>query len=135
VERRERRKRWARFVGVTMVKTVWIGLPSTASRSTGRARNESEMALFAPWRMIGVRTCGMAIEEAAPFIESNPQEARRILQGYTNMPPKIANVVPLPTWNFAIRTQDLDKWVGVLKDVGHFKGNVDAQNLVLEDAR
>lgn len=76
-----------------------------------------------------------ALEQAVTFIEDNPKEARRILQGYTNMPPKIANVVPLPTWDFGIRTQDLDKWVDVLKDVGHFKGDVDAQKLVLTDAR
>jgi NitT/TauT family transport system substrate-binding protein len=76
-----------------------------------------------------------ALEQAVTFIEDNPKQARRILQGYTNMPPKIANVVPLPTWDFGIRSQDLDKWVDVLKDVGHFKGDVDPQKLVLTDAR
>ena len=76
-----------------------------------------------------------ALEQAVTFIKSNPQEARRILQGYTNMPPKIAKAVPLPTWDFGIRTQDLSKWVGVLKDVGHFKGDVDPQTLVLTGAR
>ena len=75
-----------------------------------------------------------ALERAVTFVERNPQEARRILRGYTDMPPKIANVVPLPTWNFGIRANDLKKWVGVLEDVGHFKGDVDPQQLVLEGA-
>jgi NitT/TauT family transport system substrate-binding protein len=75
-----------------------------------------------------------ALEQAVAFIKDNPKEARRILQGYTKMPPKVSNIVPLPTWDFGIRTQDLTKWVDVLKDVGHFKGNVDPQKLVLPDA-
>jgi ABC-type nitrate/sulfonate/bicarbonate transport system substrate-binding protein len=75
-----------------------------------------------------------ALEQAVAFIKSNPLQARRILQAYTNMPPKVANVVPLPTWDFAIRAQDLGKWADVLKDVGHFKGDVDPQKLVLTGA-
>lgn len=76
-----------------------------------------------------------ALEQAVTFIHDNPKEARRILQGYTGMPPKIASAVPLPTWDFGIRSQDLAKWVDVLKDVGHFKGDVDPQTLVLTSAR
>jgi hypothetical protein len=39
--------------------------------------------------------------------------------------------VPLPTYNFEIRMQDLTRWVQVLKDIGEFNGNVDANRLVL----
>lgn len=81
-----------------------------------------------------VRKYVAALEEAVRFIKANPKPARKVLQGYTRMPAKISQIVPLPTWDFAIRTQDLTKWVGVLKEVGQFKGDVDPQKLVLPGA-
>ena len=75
-----------------------------------------------------------ALEQAVAYIKANPQPSRKILQGYTNMPPKVSQIVPLPTYEFGIRTADLTKWVDVLKDVGQFKGDVDPQKLVLAGA-
>ena len=75
-----------------------------------------------------------ALEQAVDYIKANPKPSRKILQGYTNMPPKVSQIVPLPTYEFGIRADDLTKWVDVLKDVGQFKGDVDPQKLVLSDA-
>lgn len=75
-----------------------------------------------------------ALEEAVAYIETNAKPSRKILQEYTKMPPKVSQIVPLPTWNFDIRADDLTKWVDVLKDVGQFKGDVDPQKLVLAGA-
>jgi NitT/TauT family transport system substrate-binding protein len=75
-----------------------------------------------------------ALEEAVAYIEANPKPSRKILQGYTNMPPKVSQIVPLPTYDFGIRAADLTKWVDVLREVGQFKGDVDPQKLVLSDA-
>lgn len=75
-----------------------------------------------------------ALEQAVAYIEANPKPSRKILQGYTNMPPKVSQIVPLPTYEFGIRADDLTKWVDVLKDVGQFKGDVDPQKLVLSGA-
>lgn len=75
-----------------------------------------------------------ALEQAVDYINANPKPSRKILQGYTNMPPKVSQVVPLPTYEFGIRTDDLAKWLDVLKEVGQFKGDVDPQKLVLSDA-
>ena len=75
-----------------------------------------------------------ALEEAVAYIEANPKPARRTLQGYTNMPPKVSKIVPLPTYEFGIRADDLARWVDVLEDVGQFKGDVDPRKLVLSGA-
>lgn len=72
-----------------------------------------------------------SLKQAQAFIDQNPTEARRILQEYTGMPVQVASNVPLPTYNFDIRTQDLATWVTVLKDVGQFRGEVDPNKLVL----
>lgn len=75
-----------------------------------------------------------ALTQGQAYIESNPVEARRILQQYTNLPEAVASSVPLPTYNFDIRAGDLDIWVKVLKDIGEFGGRVDTRTLVLGPA-
>jgi ABC-type nitrate/sulfonate/bicarbonate transport system substrate-binding protein len=74
-----------------------------------------------------------ALEQAVAFIKANPKPSRKILQGYTKMPPKIAKIVPLPTWDFDIRRDDLTTWVGVLEELGQLKRKVDPKQLVLAD--
>ena len=75
-----------------------------------------------------------SLEEAVAFIEQNPAESRQVLQAYTGMPAPVANSVPLPTYNFEVRTEDLGKWVKVLKDIGQLNGNVDEKQLVLSSS-
>jgi NitT/TauT family transport system substrate-binding protein len=72
-----------------------------------------------------------SLKEADTFIQQNNTEARQVLQAYTGMAAPVANSVALPTYNFDIRTQDLGRWVQVLKDIGQFDGKVDPNKLVL----
>ena len=72
-----------------------------------------------------------SLKEAETFIQQNNAEARQVLQNYSGMPAPVANAVALPTYNFDIRTQDLGRWVQVLKDIDQFGGNVDPNKLVL----
>ena len=72
-----------------------------------------------------------SLKQAQAFIDQNPAEARRVLQQYTGLPEAVASTVPLPTYNFDIRTGDLDSWVKVLRDIGDFRGQVDTRKLVL----
>jgi len=76
-----------------------------------------------------------SLKEAETSIQQNNAQARQILQGYTGMAAPVANSVPLPTYNFDVRAQDLNRWVQVLKDIGEFNGNVDANKLVLGPGR
>ncbi|HWC11497.1 MAG TPA: ABC transporter substrate-binding protein [Acidimicrobiales bacterium] len=75
-----------------------------------------------------------AMNQAKDFIAQNGSEARRVLQGYTGMPEPVAATVPLPTYEFQVRTGDLDKWVDVLKEIGQFDGKVDTDNLVVSSS-
>ncbi|HEX2046491.1 MAG TPA: ABC transporter substrate-binding protein [Acidimicrobiales bacterium] len=76
-----------------------------------------------------------ALKQGQAFIDQNPTEARRILQEYTKLPEAVASSVPLPTYNFDIRSGDLDAWVKVLKDIGEFNGQVDTRKLVLSSGK
>lgn len=76
-----------------------------------------------------------SLEEARSFIQQNGPQARQILQGYTGMPAPVANSVPLPTYDFGIRTQDLATWIKVLRDIGQFDGNVEPSKLVIQPSR
>jgi NitT/TauT family transport system substrate-binding protein len=76
-----------------------------------------------------------SLREAQTFIQQDNARTRQILQGYTGMPAPVANSVPLPTYDFNIRTEDLTRWVEVLKDIGQFDGDVDPDKLVLAPRR
>lgn len=73
-----------------------------------------------------------SLEQAQEFVESNDEEARAILQGYTGMPEPVAASVPLPTFDLEIRTDDLARWVDVLVSLGEFEGEIDVTQLVLD---
>jgi NitT/TauT family transport system substrate-binding protein len=75
-----------------------------------------------------------ALREADEYIQQNPAEARQILQGFTGMPAPVASTVPLPTYNFDIRTDDLRTWDRVMRSVGQLDRNVDVNRLVLAPA-
>ncbi|MBW3537327.1 MAG: ABC transporter substrate-binding protein [Actinobacteria bacterium] len=77
----------------------------------------------------GFRT---SLEQALEFVEENEPEARTILQGYTDMPPQVAERVPLPTFNLEIWPDDLATWIDVLEEMGEDIGDVEADQLVLD---
>lgn len=74
-----------------------------------------------------------SLEQALEFVEGNEDGARSVLQAYTEMPPPVAESVPLPTFNLEIRTEDLATWIDVLEDLGEDVGDVEAEQLVLDD--
>jgi NitT/TauT family transport system substrate-binding protein len=101
----------------TLATNFWLAQGSWA------AKNRDVVARFVT-----------ALKQGQAYIESNPVESRKILQQYTNLPEAVASTVPLPTYNFDIRSADLDIWVKVLKDIGEFNGQVDTRKLVLAPA-
>lgn len=74
-----------------------------------------------------------SLEQAKGFVETNEAEARRILQGYTGLPPQVGETVPLPTYDLDIRVEDLATWAEVLRGLGELDGDVDPQELVVSD--
>jgi len=72
-----------------------------------------------------------SLEQAQVFVESNEEDARAILQGYTGMPDPVAAGVSLPTFDLDVRTDDLSRWVDVLVSLDQFEGEIDVNGLVL----
>lgn len=72
-----------------------------------------------------------SLEQAQAFVESNEEEARAVLQGYTGMPDPVAANVSLPTFELDIRTDDLARWVEVLVSLDEFEGEIDVNDLVV----
>ncbi len=73
-----------------------------------------------------------SLEQALEFLESNEQESRAILQGFTEMPPQVAERVPLPTFDLEIRTQDLATWMDVMSELGE-EVSADPEDLVMTE--
>lgn len=78
-----------------------------------------------------VRRFVTALEQAGQLVEDDEAEARRILRGYTGLPEPVAASVPLPSFDFAVRAQDLETWTKVLREIGQLDRQVDTDKLVL----
>lgn len=74
-----------------------------------------------------------ALEQAVTYIDKNPAEARAVLQDYTGFPAAIADTVPLPTYDFDIRAEDLATWGQVLQEIGQLDGEVDPNELIFSN--
>jgi NitT/TauT family transport system substrate-binding protein len=120
-------------IASTMIKggNVSIGAPFDSIADTLATNFWLAQGSWAAKNRDAVDRFVTSLKQGQAFIESNPVEARRILQEYTKLPEAVASTVPLPTYNFDIRAGDLDIWVKVLKDIGEFNGQVDTRRLVL----
>ena len=72
-----------------------------------------------------------ALTEAHRFMQSNNAETRAILAKYSRLPPAIVEKVPLPTYRFTIKKEELAVWVDVLNELGQLPAGVDKEKLVV----
>ena len=72
-----------------------------------------------------------SLTDAKSFMDANPKETRAILGKYSHLPPAIVNKVPLPTYRFTIKPEELAVWVDVLNELGQLPHPVDKSKLVV----
>lgn len=71
-----------------------------------------------------------ALDEAITWIGQNDADARKALQGYTQLSDEVASKLKFPDYETAVRQSDLDKWLKAMKEADNFKGNVDTAQMV-----
>jgi NitT/TauT family transport system substrate-binding protein len=72
-----------------------------------------------------------ALTEAKTYMDANPADARAILAKYSRLPPEVVAKVPLPTYRFTIKPDELGVWIDVLKDLGQLSVPVDKAKIVV----
>ena len=72
-----------------------------------------------------------SLNEAHAFMQSNNSETRAILAKYSHLPPAIVEKVPLPTYRFTIKKEELAVWVDVLNELHQLPAGVDKEKLVV----
>jgi ABC-type nitrate/sulfonate/bicarbonate transport system substrate-binding protein len=72
-----------------------------------------------------------ALTEAETYMTANPGEARAILAKYSRLPPEVVAKVPLPTYRFTIKPDELGVWIEVLKDLGQLSVVIDKTKIVV----
>ena len=72
-----------------------------------------------------------ALTEAQTYMEANPADTRAILAKYSRLPPEIVAKVPLPTYRFTIKPDELGVWIDVLKDLGQLSVPIDKAKIVV----
>jgi NitT/TauT family transport system substrate-binding protein len=73
-----------------------------------------------------------ALSDAISWIGSHDAEARKILQAYTHLPDESVAKLKLPTYESTVRKSDFDLWLGAMKEVDNFNGDVDTSQLVVQ---
>jgi NitT/TauT family transport system substrate-binding protein len=72
-----------------------------------------------------------ALTEAQTYMDANPADTRAILAKYSRLPPEIVAKVPLPTYRFTIKPDELGVWIDVLKDLGQLSVPIDKAKIVV----
>ena len=72
-----------------------------------------------------------ALTEAKTYMDANPADTRAILAKYSRLPPEVVAKVPLPTYRFTIKPDELGVWIDVLKDLGQLSVPVDKAKIVV----
>ena len=70
-----------------------------------------------------------ALTEAETDMKQNPGDARAILAKYSHLPPDVVARVPLPTYRFTIKPDELGVWIEVLKDLGQLSVAIDQSKI------
>lgn len=73
-----------------------------------------------------------ALTEAIAYIKDNDKESRAVLQKYSGLPAKIVASFEFPTYDAAVRPEDVDKWLTAMRESTGFKGEVDVSKLTFE---
>ena len=72
-----------------------------------------------------------ALTDAEADMKANPGDARAVLAKYSHLPPDIVAKVPLPTYRFTIKPDELGAWIAVLKDLGQISTAIDQTRIVV----
>jgi NitT/TauT family transport system substrate-binding protein len=72
-----------------------------------------------------------ALTETKMYMDAHPKETREVLGKYSHLPPAIVQKVPLPTYRFTIKPQEMAVWTDVLTELGQLPGPVDKSKLVV----
>jgi ABC-type nitrate/sulfonate/bicarbonate transport system substrate-binding protein len=72
-----------------------------------------------------------ALTEAKTYMDANSADTRAILAKYSRLPPEVVAKVPLPTYRFTIKPDELGVWIDVLKDLGQLSVPVDKAKIVV----
>jgi NitT/TauT family transport system substrate-binding protein len=72
-----------------------------------------------------------ALTETKEYMDAHPKETREVLGKYSHLPPAIVQKVPLPTYRFTIKPQEMAVWADVLTELGQLPAPVDKSKLVV----
>ena len=79
-----------------------------------------------------VKSFQESLTEAIAFIKDNDKEARAVLQKYSGFPAEVVAKFELPTYDAAVRPEDVDLWLTAMREANGFKGQVDTSKLTFE---
>jgi NitT/TauT family transport system substrate-binding protein len=71
-----------------------------------------------------------AMRKAVEYMRANPQEARKLIAGFTGAKPELVEAVPIDDWSTTLSTDDVARTLEVMKQEGILKKELKAGELV-----
>jgi NitT/TauT family transport system substrate-binding protein len=75
-----------------------------------------------------------AMRKAIEHMRANPQEARKLIAGFTKAKPEMVEAVPMDDWSTTLSAADVEKTLQIMKQEGVLKKALSAKDM-LYDAR
>lgn len=71
-----------------------------------------------------------AMRKAVEYMRSNPQEARKLISGFTGAKPELVEAVPIDDWSTSLSTDDVARTLQIMRQEGVLKKELKATELV-----
>jgi NitT/TauT family transport system substrate-binding protein len=71
-----------------------------------------------------------AMRKAVEYMRANPQEARKLIAGFTGAKPELVEAVPIDDWSTTLSTDDVARTLQIMRQEGVLKKELQAGELV-----
>lgn len=95
-------------------------------------------AATASWLQANPKTArafASAMRKAVEYMRANPQEAKKLIAGFTGAKPGLIEAVPMDDWSTTLSAADVEKTLQVMKQEGILKKDLDARAMIHDVGR
>jgi NitT/TauT family transport system substrate-binding protein len=71
-----------------------------------------------------------AMRKAIVYMRDNPQEAKKLISGFTGAKPELVDVIPMDDWSTTLSADDVLKTLQIMKQEGVLKKDLNAKDMI-----
>jgi NitT/TauT family transport system substrate-binding protein len=71
-----------------------------------------------------------AMRKAIAYMRSNPQEAKKLISGFTGAKPELVDAIPVDDWSTTLSADNVAKTLHIMKQEGVLKKDLNAKDMI-----